>query len=139
MSKVPQEGFYIASSKRFRISVPVSWRLCETEQDFQVESPSTKTAVIVTTFKNLDSALSVDTREHLSRFLRRAPVKGKAKVLAHSKSRSSARYKDSRERSWKVVFLAKPSRLLLATCNSEPTTDLHEMRIGQGILESIKL
>lgn len=139
MNKVEQQGLYVASSRRFRIGIPVCWKLCETEQEVQIESPSGKTAVTITTFKKVDPDSSIDSREHLTRFLNGAAVNGKPSILRWSRFRSSARFTDSRDVLWEVVFLTRRKRLLLGTCNSARGAAGDELQQGRRSLESIRL
>jgi hypothetical protein len=134
-----QLGTYIAPRDRFKIAVPALWCLRETGENLELASPSRKTAVIVTTFHKRDTAPETDTRKHLERFLKGAPVKGEARVVINSKWQSSAQYVDSTDAAWDVMFLANGDILLLATCNSNSDAEPDEKHRGVQVLKSIQL
>ena len=139
MNKMQNSGSYMNSSKRFALRLPVFWSLRETRESVENESASGKTAVTVTAFHRTKSRPEIDTREHLSRFMQGASLRGQASILRRSRSRSMADYIDTRRASWRVMFIARKNKLLLATCNSDADAKEEEARVGHKLLSSIRL
>ncbi len=95
--------------------------------------------MIVTAFQRDPTAEKLDAREYLQRFLRTAPIKGRAATQANGRSRALSRFRDLEGDHWQVEFLSDGDTLLLATMNSTQPSRSEELRTGASILQTLTL
>lgn len=132
-------GSYVTPSGNVSLRVPPFWTLRQTNDDLEVESPSGATSVIVTAFQRDETTVKLDAREYLEKFLRTAPIKGRAHTESNGRSRAVSRFRDLEGDHWEVEFLSDGDTLLLATMNSTQSLRSEELRTGAGVLRSLKL
>ncbi len=132
-------GMYTVPRGHVTIAVPPFWTLRQTNEDLEVEAPTSSTSVIVTVFQRSKDSGPLDARVYLEHFLETAPHNGRAKVVNGSKLRAAARYKDPEGDNWNVLFLTNGETLLLGTCNSSLPATNKEAKTGLTVLESLTL
>ena len=132
-------GSYVTPKGNVSIGIPAFWTLRQTNDDLEVESPSGATSVIVTAFQRDKKAVKLDAREYLERFLRTAPIKGRANTETTGRARAVSRFRDLEGDHWQVEFLSDGDTLLLATMNTTQPARSEEVRTGAGILRTLKL
>lgn len=132
-------GTYIVPRGHVSMAVPTFWSLRQTNDDIQVVSEASDTAVIVTAYQRNDGAKALDARDYMTHFLETAPVKGKVQHLTSAKQKAGARFRDEEGDHWQVQFLSNGQTLLLATCHTNRPLTSREGRTGVAVLESIKL
>ncbi|MDR3764154.1 MAG: hypothetical protein P4M01_08685 [Acidobacteriota bacterium] len=132
-------GIYTVPRGHVSLAVPTFWTLRQTNDDIQVESEASDTAVIVTAYQRNEGVKNLDARDYLEHFLGTAPVKGKITQLDAAKGKAGARFRDEEGDHWQVQFLTNGLTLLLATCHTTLKLTSHEGRTGVAVIESIKL
>lgn len=132
-------GKYIAPGHRFSVSVPPHWVLKEDTQEYILQSPSGKTAVVLTVFRKRDTRQDIDARSHLRRFMSTVQPKTKPELLVNRRGHCSALYTDLDGKKWYVSFLAKQRTLVLATCNSDHDAEREDTETGFALIDSLEL
>ena len=132
-------GTYIVPRGHVSLAVPTFWSLRQTNDDIQVTSEASDTAVIVTAYQRNEGVKALDARDYLEHFLGTAPVKGKVTQLDATKRKAAARFRDDEGDHWQVLFLTNGLTLLLATCHTNRPLTSREGRTGVAVVESIKL
>ncbi len=132
-------GIYVTPQGNVAIGIPAFWTLRQTNDDLEVESPSSMTSVIVTAFQRENGVAKLDARRHLEHFLENASMKGRADTGTSSPSRARSRFRDPEGDHWQIEVLTNGDTLLLATLNSSLPPRSQEPRVGAEILETIKL
>jgi hypothetical protein len=134
-----QPGLYTTPQGNVSVGVPAFWTLRQTNDDLEIESPSAATSVIVTAFQRDGNTAAFDARQYLERFLRTAPVKGRANIETAGRSRAMSQFRDLEGDQWQVEFLSDGDTLLLATMNSTLPVRSQELQTGAQILRSLRL
>lgn len=132
-------GLYTVPRGHVSIAVPPFWTLRQTNDDLEVEAPTSSTSVIVTVFQRTKDSGPLDARDYLQHFLETAPHDGRAKIENGTKARATARYKDPDGDNWNVLFLTNGNTLLLGTCNSSLPATNKEAKTGLSVLDSLTL
>lgn len=132
-------GVYVTPRGNVSLVVPAFWSFRQTNDDLELDSPTTHSSVVVTAFKRDPESTALDSREYMDRFLRTAPAQGRKSIDLSTKSRSIARFKDSESTAWQVEFLTDGRTLLLATLNTSEAPRSPEAKTGTAVLASIKL
>jgi hypothetical protein len=132
-------GVYLTPKGNVSLAVPPFWFFRQTNDDLELDSPTTSTSIVVSAFQRTGRAEPLDSRESMQRFLGTAPAAGKKTILLSSKARTTARFKDVEGAQWQCEFLTDGTTLLLATLNSTEKQRSSELQTGIDVLNSIKI
>ena len=132
-------GIYTVPNGKVSLAVPAFWTLRQTNDDLELEAPSSKTSVIITAFQREKGYKPLDAREYMQHFLETANSNGRPRTENGSKARSVARFRDVDGDNWEVLFLTNGNTLLLATCNSSEPRAGKEAKVGVSVLDSLRL
>jgi hypothetical protein len=132
-------GSYLTPGGNVSLGIPSFWTLRQTNDDLEVESPSGKTAVIVTAFHRTNGGGKLDARYYLESYLSTALVKGRPNVEKNGHGRAISRFRDAEGDHWQVEFLTDGETLLLATMNTSLSTRSQEAKVGSQVLATLDL
>ena len=132
-------GTYFTPKGNVSIAVPPFWFFRQTNDDLELDSPSTATSIVVSAFQRSGQREALDAREYMRRFLQTAPAVGRKTVTLSTKPRTVAKFKDSEGTNWQCEFLTDGTTLLLATLNSTEKGRSTEMQTAGAVLDSIKI
>lgn len=134
-----QGGTYITPKGNVSIKVPPFWFFRQTNDDLELDSPTTSTSIVVSAFQRNGRNSPLDSREYMTRFLQTAPAVGRKTVTASAKARTSASFKDSDGANWQCEFLTDGTTLLLVTMNSTEKARSPEVQTAAAVLASLKI
>jgi hypothetical protein len=132
-------GIYLTPKGNVSIAVPPFWFFRQTNDDLELDSPTTATSIVVSAFQRNGRVDPLDSRDSMERFLGTAPAVGRKTVTLSSKARTIARFKDTEGANWQCEFLTDGTTLLLATLNSTVKGRSPELQAGLAVLDSIKI
>jgi len=132
-------GTYITPKGNVAIAVPPFWFFRQTNDDLELDSPTTATSIVVSAFQRTGKVTSLDSRDYMQRFLGTTPAVGRKTVTLSTKPRTIARFKDAEGANWQCEFLTDGNTLLLATLNSTEKSRSPELQTGFAVLNSIKI
>lgn len=132
-------GTYFTPKGNVSIAVPPFWFFRQTNDDLELDSPTTSTSIVVSAFQRSGRNEALDSREYMQRFLPTAPASGRKTVSLSTKPRTVAKFKDAEGANWQCEFLTDGTTLLLATLNSTEKPRSGELQTGLAVLESIKI
>jgi hypothetical protein len=132
-------GTYVTPKKNVSIAVPPFWFFRQTNDDLELDSPTTATSIVVSAFQRTGRVDPLDSRDSMQRFLGTAPAVGRKHITLSTKARTIARFKDPEGANWQCEFLTDGTTLLLATLNSTEKPRSPELRTGYAVLNSIKI
>lgn len=132
-------GTYTTPKRNVSLSVPPFWFFRQTNDDLELDSPTTATSIVVSAFQRSGRREPLDSRDSMQRFLQTAPAAGRKTVTLSTKSRTVAKFKDGEGVAWQCEFLTDGTTLLLATLNSTEPARSPEHKAGLAVLQSIKI
>ncbi|ABF41386.1 hypothetical protein Acid345_2385 [Candidatus Koribacter versatilis Ellin345] len=132
-------GTYFTPKGNVSIAVPPFWFFRQTNDDLELDSPSTATSIVISAFHRTGRVEALDSREYMKRFLQTAPAVGRKTVTLSTKQRTAAKFKDSEGANWQCEFLTDGNTLLLATLNSTEKPRSPEAHTAGAVLDSIKI
>lgn len=132
-------GTYITPKRNVSIAVPPFWFFRQTNDDLELDSPTTATSIVVSAFQRTGRVEPLDARDSMQRFLATVPAVGRKTVTLSTKSRTVARFKDGEGVAWQCEFLTDGTTLLLATLNSTVKPRSPELQAALAVLSSIKI
>lgn len=132
-------GSYLTPKGNVSVSIPPFWFFRQTNDDLELDSPTTATSIVISAFQRSGRRDPLDSREYMKRFLETAPAVGRKSVTHSTKPRTMARFKDGEGTSWQCEFLTDGTTLLLATLNTTEKPRSPELHIGYAVLESIRI
>jgi hypothetical protein len=132
-------GTYTTPKGNVSIAVPPFWFFRQTNDDLELDSPTTATSIVVSAFQRSGRVEALDSRDSMQRFLGTAPAVGRKTITLRTKPRTVARFKDSEGANWQCEFLTDGTTLLLATMNSTDKPRSPELQTGLAVLDSIKI
>jgi hypothetical protein len=137
--KAAPAGTYLTPRKNVSLSVPTFWFFRQTNDDLELDSPTTATSIVVSAFQRTGRVEPLDSRDSMQRFLGTAPAVGRKNITLSTKARTVARFKDPEGANWQCEFLTDGTTLLLATLNSTEKPRSPELQAGYAVLNSIKI
>ena len=132
-------GTYVTPKRNVSLAVPPFWFFRQTNDDLELDSPTTATSIVVSAFQRSGRREPLDAREYMKRFLETAPAVGRKTVTLSTKSRTVAKFKDGEAVAWQCEFLTDGTTLLLATMNTTEPARSPELQTGLAVLNSIKI
>ncbi|HEY3930058.1 MAG TPA: hypothetical protein VGL89_16930 [Candidatus Koribacter sp.] len=132
-------GSYLTPKRNVSIAVPPFWFFRQTNDDMELDSPTTATSIVVSAFHRTARREPLDSREYMQRFLQTAPAAGRKTVTVSTKSRTVAKFRDGEGANWQCAFLTDGNTLLLATLNSTEKPSSGELQTGLTVLDSIRI
>ena len=132
-------GTYLTPKGNVSIAVPPFWFFRQTNDDLELDSPTTATSIVVSAFQRTGRVEALDSRDSMERFLGTAPAVGRKNITLSTKARTIARFKDTEGANWQCEFLTDGTTLLLATLNSTVKGRSPELQAGLAVLDSIKI
>jgi|SRR5581483_1520499 len=132
-------GTYLTPKHNVSIAVPPFWFFRQTNDDLELDSPTTATSIVVSAFQRTARREALDSREYMQRFLQTAPAAGRKTITLSSKIRTIAKFRDGEGANWQCEFLTDGNTLLLATLNSTETARSAELQAGLAVLDSIRI
>ena len=132
-------GVYVTPKGNVSVAVPPFWFFRQTNDDLELDSPTTATSIVISAFQRSGRRDPLDAREYMQRFLETAPAVGRKLVTLSTKPRTVARFKDSEGTAWQCEFLTDGTTLLLATLNTTEIPRSTELHAGYAVLDSIKI
>lgn len=132
-------GTYITPKGNVSIAVPPFWFFRQTNDDLELDSPTTATSIVVSAFHRTGRVEALDSREYMQRFLGTAPAAGRKSITLSTKARTAATFKDAEGVAWQCEFLTDGNTLLLATLNTTERLRSTEAKLGLAVLESLKI
>ncbi len=132
-------GTYLTPKGNVSIAVPPFWFFRQTNDDLELDSPTTATSIVVSAFQRTGRVEALDSRDSMQRFLGTAPAVGRKNITLSTKARTIARFKDTEGANWQCEFLTDGTTLLLATLNSTVKGRSPELQSGLAVLDSIKI
>ena len=132
-------GTYLTPKRNVSVSVPPFWFFRQTNDDLELDSPTTATSIVVSAFQRNGRVDPLDSRDSMQRFLGTAPAAGRKNITLSTRARTIARFKDSEGANWQCEFLTDGTTLLLATLNSTEKPRSPELETGYAVLDSIKI
>jgi hypothetical protein len=138
-SNANHSGTYLTPKRNVSIAVPPFWFFRQTNDDLELDSPTTATSIVVSAFQRTGRVEALDSRDSMQRFLGTAPAVGRKQITMSTKARTIARFKDSEGANWQCEFLTDGTTLLLATLNSTAKGRSPELQTGVAVLDSIRI
>jgi hypothetical protein len=138
-STASHNGMYVTPKRNVSIAVPPFWFFRQTNDDLELDSPTTATSIVVSAFQRTGRVEALDSRDSMQRFLGTAPAVGRKQITMSTKARTIARFKDSEGANWQCEFLTDGNTLLLATLNSTAKGRSPEIQAGIAVLDSIRI
>ena len=132
-------GTYVTPKRNVSLPVPPFWFFRQTNDDLELDSPTTSTSIVVSAFQSSGRRDPLDSREDLKRFLEPAPAVGRKTVTVNTKARTNAKFNAAEGAAWQCEFLTDGTTLLLATLNSTEPARAPEHKTGLDVLQSIKI
>lgn len=132
-------GTYFTPKGNVSVSIPPFWFFRQTNDDLELDSPTTSTSIVVSAFHRTGRVDPLDSRDSMKRFLATAPAVGRKTMVLSTKPRTVARFKDGEGANWQCEFLTDGNTLLLATLNSTEKPKSPELQQGLAVLGSIKI
>ncbi len=132
-------GTYITPKRNVSLAVPPFWFFRQTNDDLELDSPTTATSIVISAFHRSARVEALDARDYMARFLQTAPAAGRKTITHSSKQRTVAKFKDPDGAAWQCEFHTDGATLLLATLNSTEKPRSHELQAGLSVLNSIKI
>ncbi len=132
-------GTYTTPKGNVSIAVPPFWFFRQTNDDLELDSPTTATSIVLSAFQRSGRVEALDSREYMQRFLQTAPAAGRKTVVLSSKTRTAAKFKDGEGANWHCEFLTDGSTLLLATLNSTEKPKSAEVQTAVAVLDSMRI
>ncbi len=132
-------GTYCTPKGNVSIAVPPFWFFRQTNDDLELDSPTTSTSIVVSAFHRTGRVEALDSREYMKRFLQTAPANGRKAVTLSTKPRTVAKFRDAEGANWQCEFRTDGNTLLLATLNSTEKPRSHEVQSALAVLDSIKI
>jgi hypothetical protein len=132
-------GTYLTPKRNVSLAVPPFWFFRQTNDDLELDSPTTATSIVVSAFQRSGRRESLDSRDYMQRFLQTAPAAGRKQVTLSTKPRTVAKFKDGEGTAWQCAFLTDGTTLLLVTLNSTEKPRSPELRSALEVLDSIKI
>jgi hypothetical protein len=128
---------YTSVTRHFQVRVPIKWNIVEDEKSLSIESPNKDVAVIVTVFINSRDKSSIDTREHMDRYLGGQDFAAGPVRFEYTPAASLSEYTDAEGALWRVLFLSESEVLVLATANGQASPQAQQLSLE--ILRSIQI
>lgn len=138
-SNANHSGTYLTPKRNVSIAVPPFWFFRQTNDDLELDSPTTATSIVVSAFQRTGRVEALDSRDSMQRFLGTAPAVGRKQITLSTTARTIARFKDSEGANWQCEFLTDGTTLLLATLNSTAKGRSPELQTGVAVLDSIRI
>ena len=132
-------GTYLTPRGNVSIAVPPFWFFRQTNDDLELDSPTTATSIVVSAFQRSGRNEPLDSREYMKRFLETAPAAGRKTVTHSTKPRTIAQFKDAEGVDWRCEFLTDGTTLLLATLNSTEKRRSAELQTGFAVLDALRI
>jgi hypothetical protein len=132
-------GTYITPQRNVTVSIPPFWFFRQTNDDLELDSPTTATSIVVSAFQRSGRREALDSREYMKRFLQTAPAAGRKQITLNTKARTIAKFKDGEGTLWQCGFLTDGTTLLLVTLNTTEKPKSPEMQAGMAVLDSVKI
>ncbi len=132
-------GTYFTPKGNVSVAIPPFWFFRQTNDDLELDSPTTATSIVVSAFQRSGRVEALDSRDSMQRFLQTAPAVGRKTTTLSTRQRTVARFKDSEGTHWQCEFLTDGTTLLLATLNSTEKPRSTELQTGYAVLDSIKI
>ncbi len=132
-------GTYFTPKGNVSVAVPPFWFFRQTNDDLELDSPSTATSIVVSAFHRTGRVEALDSRDYMQRFLQTTPAVGRKTVTLSTRPRTIAKFKDAEGAAWQCEFLTDGNTLLLATLNSTEKPRSQEMQTAYAVLDSIKI
>ncbi len=132
-------GTYFTPKGNVSLAVPPFWFFRQTNDDLELDSPTTATSIVVSAFQRSGRLDPLDSRDSMKRFLGTAPAVGRKTIALSTKPRTVARFKDAEGAHWQCEFLTDGTTLLLATMNSTDQPRSPELQTAVAVLNSIRI
>jgi hypothetical protein len=132
-------GTYFTPKGNVSVAVPPFWFFRQTNDDLELDSPTTATSIVISAFQRSGRVEALDSREYMKRFLQTTPAVGRKTLTRSTKPRTVAKFKDGDGANWQCEFLTDGNTLLLATLNSTEKLRSHELQTALAVLDSIKI
>lgn len=132
-------GTYLTPKRNVSVAIPPFWFFRQTNDDLELDSPTTATSIVVSAFQRDGRRAPLDSRESMQRFLQTAPAAGRKQITLSSKARTVAKFKDGEGAAWQCAFLTDGTTLLLVTMNSTEKPRSPEMQTAVTVLDSVKI
>src|SRR3954462_15393002 len=97
-------GTYFTPKGNVSIAVPPFWFFRQTNDDIELDSPTTATSIVLSAFHRTGRVEALDSRDYMERFLQTAPAVGRKTVTHSTKPRTIAKFKDGEGANWQCAF-----------------------------------
>jgi hypothetical protein len=132
-------GTYLTPRGNVSIAVPPFWFFRQTNDDLELDSPTTATSIVVSAFQRSGRNQPLDSRDYMKRFLETAPAVGRKTITHSTRPRTIAKFKDGEGANWQCEFLTDGNTLLLVTLNSTEKLRSPELQTAIAVLDKLKI